>query len=569
MGKRKRIMAIDRNYLESLQGTLQSGIKKAGGYFDSIKDNLVNKKDAVPEKRNFSEIFKTEYPKLIQKNPLLKNPISDMTQRAVGSFADKVIGGTQQALKGEKPYEAEKSVLKATEKNKIYKENLAKGMKPEEAMKAASNKQLADESMNMVMGFVGNESGVIKKIADPIKKAETLGFKTFVDDMGGEQEVKDWANQFWAKKEKPGVFYHVTEGDKFSVFDKTKSMNYDPKLRNGGISMINGLYVGPDKNALQQFYGVDKDIKTLTFKGNPKLLDLTNRVDEEGFIKEVMKKFGVKDRSSVKLGDAMEKELSERGYDGAKYFDPYATGDEIVITNPNVFNKTEEISPLLSEAKDLTWARGTRAAGIQNAGLKNYNEATRVLEKAGELPKEIKMGSVTKDTIKDYYLTKKPPVVGDVFINSKGERIEITKVGDNDINYFLKGKNKGIEGKVYFDSQLTDIWNKANLKNQEGKIGTKEAIIGGAIGAGIGVATPLSIKDKEMRKENDAKLMTKNKFEGLKGMIGSAPTSKDIEDIRKIVEKEITDGDQYRELYTLLLQRQQDILNGDVEKSQK
>ena len=123
--------------------------------------------------------------------------------------------------------------------------------------------------------------------------------------------------------------------------------------------------------------------------------------------------------------------------------------------------------PLIQEARkyksaeELSWAKGTRAAGIQNAGLKNYNKATRLLENAGELPKEIKMNNVTKDGIKEYYTTKKPPVVGDVFTNAKGERIEITKVGDKEIDYFLKGKKKGIAGKVYFDSQLTDIWNKA------------------------------------------------------------------------------------------------------------
>jgi len=103
------------------------------------------------------------------------------------------------------------------------------------------------------------------------------------------------------------------------------------------------------------------------------------------------------------------------------------------------------------ETKTLEWARGTRAAGIQNTGLKNYNEATRVLEKAGEIPTEIKTKNVTKDFIQNYYETKKSPVVGDVFINAKGERIEIIKIKDNAVDYFLKGKKKGIQGTVYTD----------------------------------------------------------------------------------------------------------------------
>lgn len=106
----------------------------------------------------------------------------------------------------------------------------------------------------------------------------------------------------------------------------------------------------------------------------------------------------------------------------------------------------------ISKSPDLTWAKGTRAAGIQNAGLKNYNEATKVLENAGELPKAIKTESVTKDFIKDYYTNKKPPIVGDTFTNAKGEVIEITKVQDGSVDYFLKGKKKGIAGTVYADT---------------------------------------------------------------------------------------------------------------------
>lgn len=120
---------------------------------------------------------------------------------------------------------------------------------------------------------------------------------------------------------------------------------------------------------------------------------------------------------------------------------------------------SQEIIPkeqILKESDDLIWARGTKAAGIQNAGLKNYNQAIKTLEKAGELPKETKMKIVSKDTLKDFYTNKKTPVVGDTFINSKNEVIEITQVNDKDITYFLKGKNKGISGKIYFDEPFSN-----------------------------------------------------------------------------------------------------------------
>jgi len=101
--------------------------------------------------------------------------------------------------------------------------------------------------------------------------------------------------------------------------------------------------------------------------------------------------------------------------------------------------------------KEIDLARVTKYAGIQRVGIKNYREAIKVLEKAGELPIEIKTKEVTKEFIKNYYKTKKRPTIGDVFINKKEERIEIIKISNDSIRYFLKGKNKGIEGIIYID----------------------------------------------------------------------------------------------------------------------
>jgi hypothetical protein len=130
-------------------------------------------------------------------------------------------------------------------------------------------------------------------------------------------------------------------------------------------------------------------------------------------------------------------------------------------------NDPQAVNTFINKTIDdsLVWAKGTRAAGIQNAGLKNYNQATKVLENAGELPKTIKTEKVTKDFIKNYYETKKPPVVGDIFSNAKGEKIEIINVLDDSVDYFLKGKKKGIAGKIdiekRFDSPSTPSLGKA------------------------------------------------------------------------------------------------------------
>jgi hypothetical protein len=125
-------------------------------------------------------------------------------------------------------------------------------------------------------------------------------------------------------------------------------------------------------------------------------------------------------------------------------------------TNEEAFNAIKNITKTTPGLSNIEHARGTKAAvdlgGFNVVGAKNLKQANKVLQKAGEIPSEIKVEKITKDFIKDYYQTKKTPVVGDVFINSKGERVEITRITDQGVEYFLQGKKKGIGGTVYLDS---------------------------------------------------------------------------------------------------------------------
>ena len=165
---------------------------------------------------------------------------------------------------------------------------------------------------------------------------------------------------------------------------------------------------------------------------------------------ETLTKMGVADDLARQFAGDVVKVADDKT--AKKLFEHIANVQQTTKVAPKLAPSiSPELEPLAQEAQTLEWAKGTRAAGIQNAGLKNYNQATRFLENAGELPKEIKTEKVTKDFIQNYYEAKKPPVVGDVFVNAKGERIEITKIESSSINYFLKGKNKGIEGKIYTD----------------------------------------------------------------------------------------------------------------------
>ena len=168
---------------------------------------------------------------------------------------------------------------------------------------------------------------------NPIEVAKRLGFESFVDDVGGDDSAKDIAGMFWSKKAEPNTFYHVTPDEKFVDFDRAKAGERYTE-RGGGISEAKGLYVGKDPEALTNFYGMDQDVNVIKFKGEPRLMDLVSKADEEKFLAEVQSKYGIKNTTDKEFGQAIEKEIIEQGYDGVRYFDPYATGEEFLIVNP-------------------------------------------------------------------------------------------------------------------------------------------------------------------------------------------------------------------------------------------
>jgi len=177
------------------------------------------------------------------------------------------------------------------------------------------------------------------KNTDPIDVIKKLGFneKEYVGAFGNTEEARSMAEMFWSRGGKEDVFYHIGPEKLKGGFAKEKARTYDPELR-GGISMINGLYLGRDANALREFYGLglksdNLDRIVTKFNGKPDWLDLTDRAAADKFIEDVKQKSGIKNEKSAKFGDALEKEVIAQGYDGVRYFDPYATGEEFVLVN--------------------------------------------------------------------------------------------------------------------------------------------------------------------------------------------------------------------------------------------
>ena len=124
--------------------------------------------------------------------------------------------------------------------------------------------------------------------------------------------------------------------------DIAKTINYKANTfyhATGGIGECGvgeGLYLGKDAMALHNFYNGDGEFgdSVIEYYGNPKFIDLCIEEDFEKFKEEAIKKYG-KDASK----SCFVKLTTEKGFDGIRYFDPYATGEEFVLYNTDAVKK--------------------------------------------------------------------------------------------------------------------------------------------------------------------------------------------------------------------------------------
>ena len=108
-----------------------------------------------------------------------------------------------------------------------------------------------------------------------------------------------------------GIFYHAGNGT-------------------GEAGLGNGLYLGKDKNALHYFYNLDGMLGNYmeTYKGEPMFLDLTEPNSFMTFEYAAIKKYGKQtDKEHLRLA------VLNSNFDGIRYFDSSATGEEFVLYN--------------------------------------------------------------------------------------------------------------------------------------------------------------------------------------------------------------------------------------------
>lgn len=121
--------------------------------------------------------------------------------------------------------------------------------------------------------------------------------------------------------------------DRKIKFDLAKTKNYKNNLyfhATGGCSEIGlgkGLYLGKDMRALNNFYNSEGG-RIEVYCGNFKYIDLTQYDDLDKFEEEAKQKF-----PDCNYNEHLKLLTLSKGYDGIRYYDPIATGEEFVVYN--------------------------------------------------------------------------------------------------------------------------------------------------------------------------------------------------------------------------------------------
>ena len=147
-----------------------------------------------------------------------------------------------------------------------------------------------------------------------------------IDKYAKTKVVKDLAK---SKNYKPGYFYHAIGGT-------------------GESGVGEGLYLGKDSKALFNFYNGEGEFgsRVVTYYGFPNFIDLSRMDDFDSFENEAIKEFGKDSKKSY-----FQKLALAKGYDGIRYYDICATGEEFVLYNTN---KVKQISKKVKK-QSLEW----------------------------------------------------------------------------------------------------------------------------------------------------------------------------------------------------------------------
>lgn len=114
------------------------------------------------------------------------------------------------------------------------------------------------------------------------------------------------------------IYYHQADSED-DMTDIIKNGFDADRIQKSNCGVGKGLYLGRDKHALMNFYSSNLNSPQdfiLKVEGSFNFLDL---LDDQKFLQE--------------NNDNLEEKVLTMGYDGIRYYDPDATGEEFVLFN--------------------------------------------------------------------------------------------------------------------------------------------------------------------------------------------------------------------------------------------
>ena len=154
--------------------------------------------------------------------------------------------------------------------------------------------------------------------------------------------------------------------------DLAKTKNYKQNIyyhATGGIGETGvgeGLYLGKDKKALDNFYNCDgTEGEIIKYIGSPKWVNLVNYSDFETFEQEAISCNGHRlNNEHLKLYTL------SKGFDGIRYYDPNATGEEFVL-----FRKTKvQMAGYATKRPKIRERKEVLQSLFKAAGKNNYQQ---------------------------------------------------------------------------------------------------------------------------------------------------------------------------------------------------
>jgi hypothetical protein len=155
-----------------------------------------------------------------------------------------------------------------------------------------------------------------------LEKTKEL-LENYSDEYGIKHKIKFDLAQ--TKHYEINVFYHATGGT-------------------GETGVGHGLYLGKDRRALNNFYNGDGTRgQIIKYRVRAKFIDLTRFDEFEAFEAVAISKFPKREHN-----EQFKLLALELGFDGIRYYDPIATGEEFVLYN------TEKAKMLTKPKEEVT-----------------------------------------------------------------------------------------------------------------------------------------------------------------------------------------------------------------------